>query len=265
MTKRPLRSLLLPLAAGKFLKSVLAIALIAAPVGSRLFARESGAPTNVFQAIRSGDVATVEKLVKSGAAAARDELGNTALMAAALNGNPAMLEVLLKAGSEVNATNRAGATALMRAATFEEKAALLVAAGAQVKARSTLGNTALHLAARKPGNHRTVRLLLDRGADVNATNIFGATALMAAAAAGDLDSVRLLLDCGANINARPSMDGDGFIWGGGRTPLMWAAFQGNEPLAKLLLERGATVDQFTLIGGALAQAAWGNHSAVARL
>jgi ankyrin repeat protein/mono/diheme cytochrome c family protein len=267
MTKRLLRPTLLPLSACKIFKFILAftLALISMQAGPRLFASELAAAPNVFQAIRSGNIAALKTFVKQGAAGVRDESGNTPLMAAGLYGNTEAVQLLLKAGADVQATNRAGATALLRAATFEEKAALLVAAGASVNARSALGNTPLHLAARKPGNHRTVRLLLDHGAQANATNMFGATPLMAAAAAGDLESARLLLERGADINARPNMNGDGFIWGGGRTPLMWAAFNGDQALVKLLLERGAKVDQFTLVGGALAQAAWGNHAGPARL
>src|SRR5262249_38723679 len=80
------------------------------------------------------------------------------------------------------------------------------------------------------------------------------------AAAGDIDSVRALIDAGADINAKPAMDSMGFAWGGGRTPLMWAAFRGDEAVAKLLLSRGAKVDEFTVGGSALAQAAWGGHA-----
>jgi ankyrin repeat protein/mono/diheme cytochrome c family protein len=186
-------------------------------------------------------------------------------MAAALCADAGVLELVLKAGAEVNAVNQEGATALMRAASFEEKARMLVAAGAEVKARSKMGNTALHIAARQHGNVRTVGLLLDRGAEVNAANVFGATPLMAAAAAEDPDTVRLLLDRGADVNAKPNTDGGGFIWGGGRTPLMWAAFRRNEPLAKLLLERGAKVSELALIGSALTQAAWAGNARMAAL
>ena len=77
----------------------------------------------------------MKMLLKNGADIhARDEAGNTPLMAAALNADVAVLELLLKAGAAVNATNRAGATTLMRAAAFEDKARLLVANGAGVKA-----------------------------------------------------------------------------------------------------------------------------------
>jgi len=224
------------------------------------------ARASIFDAIRSGDRAMVKALLKNGAdVQARDEFGNTPLMAAAWLADVGMLELLLKAGAEVSATNKAGATALMRATTVEDMTRLLVSKGAVVNARSQLNNSALILAARKPGNSRTVKLLLDCGAEANATNVFGTTAIMCAAAAGDMDSVRLLLDAGADINAKPNMNVDGFIFGGGRTPLMWASFLGAEPLAKLLLERGAKIDAFTQVGSALGQSAWGGHVGMARL
>ncbi len=249
------------------MKSIIGIALIGWLACSRLLAGEpASASTSLFQATRAGDHTTAGTLLQHGGdIRARDDLGNTPLMAAALNADAAMLGLLLEAGADVNATNQAGATALMRAATFEDKARMLMVRGAEVKARSQLGNTALILAARKPGNSGAVKLLLDRGAEPNATNGFGATALMAAAAAEDMETVRLLLDHGADVNARPNMDGDGFLWGGGRTPLVWAAFRGNQGLIKLLLARGARVNDFTLIGGALAQAAWAGHPGAASM
>ncbi|MES2470445.1 MAG: ankyrin repeat domain-containing protein [Verrucomicrobiota bacterium] len=220
----------------------------------------------IFQAIRAGDLTAVKTLLESGAdLRARDESGDTPLMAAALNAEATVLELLLKAGADVNATNQAGATALLRAATLEEKTRLLVAKGADVKVSSQTGNNALILAARQAGNSRTVKFLLDQGVDPNVMNLFGATALMSAAAAGDLESVRLLLDRGANVNLRPDPGTKEFFWGGLRTPLMWAAFQGDEALLKLMLERGAKVNDLVELGGALGQAAWGGHAGVAGL
>ena len=223
-------------------------------------------PTARFDAIRAGDSTAVKTQLKNGAdLRARDESGDTPLMAAALNADVAVLELLLKAGTDVNATNQAGATALLRAATSEDKTRLLVAKGADVKALSQTGNNALILAARQAGNSRTVKFLLDQGVDPNVVNLFGATALMSAAAADDMDSVRLLLDRGADVNLRPDPGTKEFFWGGWRTPLMWAAFQGDEALLKLMLERGAKVNDLVELGGALGQAAWGGHVGVARL
>jgi ankyrin repeat protein len=229
-------------------------------------AEPASAANDLFQAIRDGDPVAVRTLLKNGAVLnARDESGNTPLMAAALNADTAILKLLLQAGADVNTANPAGVTPLLRAATSEDTVRLLVAKGANVQARSQIGNNALILAARRPGNSRTVKFLLDRGLDPNATNLFGATALMAAAAAADVDSVRLLLDRGADVNSRPNPGSTEFFWGGWRTALMWAAFLGDETLLRLLLERGAKVNDMVETGGALGQAAWGGHPGAARL
>ncbi|HXG49372.1 MAG TPA: ankyrin repeat domain-containing protein, partial [Methylomirabilota bacterium] len=164
----------------------------------------------------------------------------------------------------VNATNEAGATALMRAATDFDKTRLLVERGADVNVRSRMGNTALLLAARPADSHRTVELLLAHGADAKATNNAGATALMAAAAGGDLSSARLLLKHGAEVNALPTPDEQGFLFGGGRSALMWAAFRGNVAMLRLLVEAGANVNAVTGLGTALAQAAWADRLNAAR-
>lgn len=249
------------------MKTLEALTLLGGLALSPLFAVEPpSAARPLFQAIRSGDAGKVEALMQDTAnLKARDEYGNTPLMNAAWMADAVVMQRLLKAGADVNASNNAGATALLYASSSADKTKMLIDNGADVKVRSKLDNTALILAARKPGNSQTVKLLLERGVTVDAKNAFGTTALMCAAAADDMKSVRLLLDAGADVNARPNMNVDGFIFGGGRTALMWAAFLGDEGLAKLLLERGAKIDACTQIGGALGQAAWGGHVSMAHL
>ena len=251
----------------KFMKTTIGIIIIGWIACCELLAGDqSGASASLFQASRAGDRSAVRALLKNGADLhARDEFGNTPLMTAALCADAALLEILLKAGADVNATNKEGATALMRAATFGDKARLLVAHHSDVKARSVLGNSALILAARQQGNMSTVKLLLDQGAEVNATNANGATALMAAVSAEDAEMAKFLIERGADVNAKPNMDGNGFLWGGGRTPLMWAAFRGNEGLVRLLLAHGAKVNDFTLSGSALTMAGWAGHAGVAKI
>jgi hypothetical protein len=74
-----------------------------------------------------------------------------------------------------------------------------------------------------------MKLLLDAGANVNATTSDGVTALHIAAF--DLERTRLLLDSGANIKVATKE---------GVTPLFVAAFRaGNSPVVRLLLSKGA--------------------------
>src|SRR5215831_7283591 len=71
--------------------------------------------------------------------------------------------------------------------------------------------------------------LLARGADVNASNAAGVTALMVAAYHGRLEMVRALTDHGADPNAT---DTEGF------TAAMLAHHSGHEDIVRLLVARG---------------------------
>jgi ankyrin repeat protein len=222
-------------------------------------------PPEYLEVLRNGDIQQLRKALDLGEDAnARDHLGNTPLMLAAVYANPDSMRLLLDRGAEVNASNHAGATALMRAGHDHSKVRLLLEHGADVNARSAFGNTVLMLAARPATSHRAVRMLLARGADARATNAYGATALMAAAAGGDAESVSLLLEHGADPNSQPAPDHNGFLFGGGRSPLMWAAFRGNTKIMKLLIDAGADVNAPSGLGTPLAQAAWSDQAAAAQ-
>lgn len=210
-------------------------------------------------AIRNGDAQAIRKLLDRGADAnARDAGGNTPLILAALYAAPQCVELLLERGADAGAVNHAGATALHRAAADYEKTRLLLAAGAKPGARTAgLGNTPLILAARKAGNSRAVKLLLDAGADAKERNAIGASPIMAAAAGGDLETVKLLLEQGADPNDFPELKrpAEGLATGL-RTPLMWAAYRNDLPMLRLLLERGGDANKVIAFGTPLTQAAW---------
>jgi ankyrin repeat protein len=219
-----------------------------------------------FTALRNGDWQRLRDALDNGASVnARDGKGNTPLMLASVYTDVSCVKLLLERGAEVNVTNNGGATPLMRATFDYGKLRLLLDHGADVNSRSALGNSALMLAARPANSHRAVELLLSHGADARATNNWGATALMAAAAGGDNASVRLLLKHGADANAQSVADPDSFILGGARSPLMWAAFRGDITIMKQLIAAGANVNGEGVFGTPLAQAAWADQTAAARL
>ncbi|HYT69293.1 MAG TPA: ankyrin repeat domain-containing protein [Vicinamibacterales bacterium] len=160
--------------------------------------------------------------------------GVTPLMDAALSGRLADVRRILDSGADVNAHSGGGVTPLMCAVHDPRISALLIARGADVRARTETGVTALNIAAAYDGARDTVKLLLDRGADVNAATKSGKTPLIAASAGGDVAKVRLLLDRGARLDAR--------IEPIGVTALHYAAFVGDENMVRLLLQRGADVN-----------------------
>ena len=188
-------------------------------------------------ALRDADAQAVGKLIEAGADVnARDAEGNTPLILAAFYAGPRCVEPLLEKGADPNAANRSGVTALIRAATDYEKARLLIDAGAKVGVRTAdFGNTPLILAARRAGNSRTVRLLLERGAGAAERDDAGISPIMAGAACGDVETVRLLLDAGAKADDFPKSNDPRTtdIAAGLRTPLMWAAYHNDVPMVRL--------------------------------
>jgi ankyrin repeat protein len=113
----------------------------------------------------------------------------------------------------------------------EEMVRLLLEKGADVNAKGEdpAGQTPLHIAAQN-GNERVVRILLDRGANIAAKYANGETALHRAAATGKENMVLLLLDRGVDIVAESDI---------GDTPLSRAAVFGHKGAVELLLKKGS--------------------------
>lgn len=224
--------------------------------------------TDLITAIRNGDQTAIRSLLDKGADLnGRDSNGNTPLILAAFYAEPECVELLIKRGADVNAANKSGATALMRAVTNERKTRSLLQAGAKVSVRTTdYGNTPLLLASRRVNSSPIVKLLLDKGADPKESNDVGVTPVMAAAAAGDLETVKVLLDRGADPNSYPQLKkpSDGLA-SGLRTPLMWAAYRNDVPMIQLLLDRGADPNKVNPFGTPLSQAAWHDSLEAAEL
>jgi ankyrin repeat protein len=187
-----------------------------------------------FAAMR-GSVEFVKALLAAGAspnAKATDE-GVTPLHVAAKRAPAGVIEALLAAGATLDAADDRGRTPLMWAAVRSDQAdvvAALLRAGANPNSRSVAMGTALHQAA-AAGAVRSVQLLLDAGADVNAPlPKVGSSPLLLACDMQRLEVVKMLLARGAAVNV-PDSDGD--------TAIGLAAARNRPDIVRLLLAAGA--------------------------
>ena len=223
----------------------------------------------------------------------KDSNGNTPLLIAAGEGFEAIVRLLLQKGANTEAQNTNGNTPLIYASEKGHKSIvqLLLDRGANTETQDANGNTPLILASEK-GHKPVVQLLLDRGANTGRKNKAGKTAYMVAqddsirqlfpeykvhgkiknrlinstkeeilikaAQNGETDLVELLIDEYGVSTEVKSNDNS--------TPLLWAAFCGNEPLLRSLLQRGARLDEADSSGYTpLMWAAKRGHESIVRL
>jgi ankyrin repeat protein len=146
----------------------------------------------------------------------------------------ATVRTLLGTGTDVNAAQADGTTALHWAAYHDdaETVTLLLRAGANADAVNRFGVPPLAQAC-KNGNAAIVKLLLEAGADANATMKGEETVLMLAARSGNAEAVKALLARGADPKARERL---------GQTALMWAAAEGHTAVDLALIEFGADLN-----------------------
>jgi ankyrin repeat protein len=128
----------------------------------------------------------------------KDKIGRTALMWASVNGQVDFVRLLLDKGADANDRN-----SLPKAAQHLEVVKLLLEKGADANAKDSTGNTALTNATRANQAH-VAKYLLDNNADPNEPDGLGWTPLMLMCSvnSGNITMVKLLLERGANINAR---------------------------------------------------------------
>jgi ankyrin repeat protein len=129
----------------------------------------------------------------------------------------------------------------------------LLAEGADPNAQDVEGTSAL-LYAVNVGGLKLNQLLIDRGADVNAKRktSYRSTALMEAAGRNNVALAKLLIENGADIHIRDTF---------GDPAINWAAYYGHIEYADLLLENGASWDVESKHGTALevAMKQWNDH------
>jgi ankyrin repeat protein len=204
--------------------------------------------TALMLAAGRGDQAAVSALIKAGAEVnASSDSGLTALhyaIQSTASARMVTVQALLDAGAEADEETDDGLTPLMGAAgaADPELVELLLEHGANVHARTSSGNSVVMFVCHEPGSvgrqfdrpgraQACIRALVDAGADVNAANDSGETALMWAAYYANAILMRTLLEAGADPNGRDE-DGHSALDFARRT-------EGLPGLADLLLEAGA--------------------------
>jgi ankyrin repeat protein len=204
--------------------------------GADVNARSSDLRTPLMIAARRpGNAAVVKLILERGANPnpnTHPAAESSPLIEAATAGDAASMELLLGRGADVK---EAGEPALEMAVTVEcpKCVALLVAKNLDRAAYSVaLPNVAAL------GDSNAVRLMLDHGADVNAVDPLGRTALMYAAASDllPLEVIKLLVEHGANVNAKDDHKHAGDF---GLTPLDIARLHGETPIVEYLSQAGA--------------------------
>lgn len=187
----------------------------------------------MFSAAKAGNVALFQAMLKAGANAnARDAVGNTALIYAALSDHDEMVREVLTHFVDLDVRGGTGMTALgIEAAHGSPLAVLrLLHAGANPSAPDAFGVTPLASALRL-GRGPLALHLLAAGADPNLADRDGITPLHIAAEHGDADAVVALLMHGADPNR---LDHDR------RSPLFLALFGHHPEAAEALIRRRQT-------------------------
>ncbi|XP_059524988.1 ankyrin repeat domain-containing protein 17 isoform X8 [Myotis daubentonii] len=196
--------------------------------------------TPLSLAASGGYVNIIKILLNAGAeinSRTGSKLGISPLMLAAMNGHTAAVKLLLDMGSDINAqieTNRNTALTLACFQGRTEVVSLLLDRKANVEHRAKTGLTPLMEAA-SGGYAEVGRVLLDKGADVNAPPVPSSrdTALTIAADKGHYKFCELLIGRGAHIDVRNKK---------GNTPLWLAANGGHLDVVQLLVQASADVD-----------------------
>jgi len=224
----------------------------------------------IHRAAANGEVPAVALLIERGADARAITLdGRSPLHLAVAAECGKCVAALLHAGVPVDIAGANGRTPLIAISAHLapkpehiELVRLLLAAGADVNAADAVGTTALHVASWQP---ELLGLLLSVGASVDARDHAGCTPLhrAAAAASGVSDkttaTVKRLLDAGADANA---------VDASGNTPLRLAVEGGHVEAVRLLVPRqrdwqARTGDQQPLLHVAIKHLGHSHHGSTA--
>jgi len=237
--------------------------------GAQVNIRNEYGASPLSQAAIIGNAGVIKRLLDAGADANEAGAdGQTALMIVARTANTQAAEALINAGADVNVVEQwRGQTALMWAAAQKQPAmvALLLEHGADPDAQSTPNNwerqvtaeprmkvlppgglTPLLYAARE-GCSECVRLLIEGGADINKADPDAVTPLLMATLNANWDSAKLLIEAGAWLD-KWDIYGRSPLYAavdyntlphGGRADRLSGDLTTSEDIVSMLLDKGA--------------------------
>ena len=231
--------------------------------GASVNTANSTGTTPIINAARGAHLQCLELLLEAGADVRKTEAsdGLSALMSLAFFHSYKGVEMLIKAGADVNLKAKDGTTALFYPVkkniekyqqlvkevgdSYREDdhdpakcISVLIVAGADVNVPDDQGNTALFHAA-KAGLEDCVKHLINAGANVNHPTNNQETPLSIAVNKGHSHVIDLLMTAGSDVNSVDSH---------GNTPLMEAAGSGKVQLIRRLLKAGAYINRTNTLG-----------------
>jgi ankyrin repeat protein len=147
----------------------------------------------------------------------QNDIGYTSLMIASRNGHVDVVKALLNKGASTSIKNKYGKTAGVWAASngHTEILNMLINRDLGILAFQATGNN-------KPD---TLRLLLDKGVDINSKNRYGYTLIMVATSTNNIDIFKFLLERGADTRL-PNLKGENVI--------MYAKRKGHVEIVRML-------------------------------